>query len=82
MVISKRDMIKFCLDNKDCLDLRKIDFLKSINKLKVMFLSTAQEQYLVACYDQVVSKLYNLEPMATDREFAAKRAIKKARAKK
>jgi hypothetical protein len=37
-------------------------------------LSPAQHQYLQSIYDAVVAFRFGLEPMGTDREYAAKRA--------
>jgi len=47
--------------------------------LKGKELTLPQHNYLTACYDRVVAAKYGLEPMATDKEFAARRAIRKAR---
>lgn len=46
---------------------------------KEMLLTDAQHQYLAAIYDRFISSKYGLEPMATDKEYAAKRAIGKLR---
>lgn len=44
-------------------------------------LSGAQSQYLQSIYDTVISHIYNLEPMSTDKEYAKQRAISNARKK-
>ncbi len=52
-------------------------FAGALGKGKV--LTGAQHQWLTAIYDKFISSKYRLEPMATDREFAARRAIRRAR---
>lgn len=45
-------------------------------------LTGPQHQYLQAVYDKFIAKKYGLEPMGTDREFAARRAINKSRSQR
>lgn len=79
------DMFNVIRSERKLLDPKKQVFLLSIEEQvkrgKGVWpaLTNAQHQFLQACYDQVVSRKYGVEPMATDREWAAKRAIGKSR---
>ncbi len=72
-----RDMLLHCVRNLGRLDPKKRVFLQSVNSYigKGGFLSNAQHGYLQSIYDGLVAEEFGLEPMATDREMATKRAI-------
>lgn len=74
-----RDMINTCWSNKHLLDHKKKMFIHSLRVKGAISVSPAQQQYLQSCYDLVIEKLFRLEPMSTDKEYAAGRAIAKAK---
>lgn len=75
------DMLNIITDLSHLLSAKEREFCAQMAGLVVKGkeLSLPQHNYLTACYDKAVSLRYGVEPMSTDREFAAKRAISNAR---
>lgn len=75
------DMMNILMDYHTHMTQKQLQFVANIAGLleKGKPLSIAQHQYLQAIYDQVVAYVFGLEPIAADKEYAAQRAIFKAR---
>lgn len=75
------DMMAILMDSTGLMSVKQVQFVVGMADIlgKNKPLTVAQSQYLQALYDTVVAIKYGLEPMSTDREFAAKRAISRAR---
>jgi hypothetical protein len=77
-----KDMLQICKEYQSVLDDAKRKFILELlrkSKGEEPKITGQQHQYLQACYDQAISKKFGLEPMSTDKEWAARRAIKNAR---
>lgn len=73
------DLLKVASEGLEFLDENKKKFIGDLRNRSLVSLTLAQQQYLQSCYDEVVGKKYGLEEMSTDKEYAARRAILRAR---
>ena len=75
------DLMSVIMDLHEFLPEKQLKFCRDVAGLMARgkTLSLAQHQYLVSCYNLVVERKYGLESMASDREYAERRAISKNR---
>lgn len=69
-------MVEIVKKNRELLNEKEKKFIDTSWKW-MRYATPLQDQYLQAIYDKIIGQKYGLEPMATDKEQAVKRAKKK-----